>query len=131
MEKTAKTVCTFILIFFAMILIGAAVLMRGTFAYVKSCAHISVRTNVEAQVGDTLTIDQLAYISNDDERRITGIIGGTGEISEDGQSITITDGEGPVEIYVFATNDHAPERTEKAVKVIVKKAEKEVDDDEE
>ena len=118
-SKTAKRVLFFIGIFVLMLLIGVVILCNGAIAYVKSCAHISVRTDVEAHVGDTLSIDELASFSNYDTRRINGIIGGEGEISEDGQSITITDAGGPVEICVFATNDHAPEWTDKTVTVTI------------
>ena len=119
MSKTAKRVLFFAGIFFMIIVLCIVILVRGAVMYVKSCAHISVYTNVTAHVGDTISIDDLAMITNCDEKKINGIIGGGGEISEDGQSITITSGTGTCEISVFATNDHAPEWTEKTVTVTI------------
>ena len=98
---------------------GAAVLINGVYTYVSRCAHIEPNENVSAEVGSTLTIDELGKFTNYDTRKITWIENATGDISQDGQSITITGGNGPASIYVFATNSRAPEHTEKTIKVII------------
>ncbi|SCW50536.1 hypothetical protein SAMN02910456_01474 [Ruminococcaceae bacterium YRB3002] len=104
----------------ALVGIGAAILIHGAYDYVSRCAHIKDHEGVECAVGDTLDIDDLAEFSNYDERRITGIIGAEGEISEDKQSVTITSGEGAAEVCVFATNDEAPEWTSHEIKILIK-----------
>ena len=98
----------------------AAILIHGAYNYVSRCAHIKDKENIECTVGDTLSINDLAEITNYDERRINGIIGAEGEISEDGQSITVTSGSGNAQICVFATNDHAPEGTSHEIDILIK-----------
>lgn len=94
----------------------------GMFDYSRKCAHIADKTGIVCEVGDTLNIDDLAYFSNYDERRITGIANGEGQISEDGSSVTITKADGFATVYVYACNDNAPERTEHEIRVMVKDA---------
>ena len=102
------------------LLFSAAFMMYlGVLNYTSRCAHITDKQAVYCEVGDTLTIDDLADFSNYDERKITGIADGEGVISEDGMSITITKAEGFATVYVYAHNSSAPERTEHAVKVMI------------
>lgn len=92
----------------------------GALDYTNRCAHIKEKQGIVCDVGDTLSIDDLAYFSNYDERRITGITGGEGEISEDGSSITITKADGFATVYVHAHNKNAPEHTEHGITVMIK-----------
>ena len=94
----------------------------GAMTYTKRCAHIADKQGVTCETGDTLYIDGLAYFSNYDERRITGIADGEGFVSEDGTSVTITKANGFATVYVYATNDKAPESTDHAIKVMIKDA---------
>ncbi len=94
----------------------------GAMNYTKRCAHIADKQGNVCETGDTLSIDDLAYFSNYDERRITGIADGEGFVSEDGNSVTITKTNGFATVYVFATNDIAPESTDHAIKILIKDA---------
>lgn len=120
MKTKVKVIIISAAIAVGLIACGAAVVINGVFTYVSRCAHIEPNENVSAEVGSTLTIDELGKFTNYDTRKITWIENATGDISQDGQSITITGGDGPASIYVFATNSRAPEHTEKTVKVIIK-----------
>ena len=96
------------------------VLSFGAFDYTRRCAHIADKQGIVCEVGDTLYIDDLAYFSNYDDRMITGITDGEGEISDDKTSVTITKASGFVRIYVYAHNKNAPERTEHGIRVMIK-----------
>jgi len=95
-------------------------MVYGAMSYTKRCAHIADKQGITCEAGDTLQIDDLAYFSNYDERRITGIADDEGYISEDGTSVTITKNNGFATVYVYATNDNAPESTDHAIKVMIK-----------
>lgn len=105
-----------ITLFFA----AAVMLFLGALNYTNRCAHIYDKQAVCCEAGDTLTIDDLAEFSNYDERKITGIADGEGIVSEDGMSVTITKTEGFATVYVYAHNAHAPERTEHAIRVMIR-----------
>ena len=98
---------------------GVAILLHGVSTYTKRCAHIMPKEAITIEVGDTLYIDDLASFMNYDVRKITGLSGAEGMISEDGQKITVTGGSGPAVISVFATNDDAPEASEKDIKILI------------
>lgn len=95
-------------------------LSYGAFDYTRRCAHIKDKPGIVCEFGDTLYIDDLAYFSNFDERRITGIADGEGIISEDGSSVTITKANGFATVYVYADNEDAPERTDHQIRVMIK-----------
>ena len=99
--------------------IAIGLMVYGAIDYTRRCAHIADKQGVTCEVGTTLSIDDLAYFSNYDERRITGITDGEGIISEDGMSITITKAESFATVYVYATNEKAPEFTEHEIKVMI------------
>ena len=98
---------------------GVAILIHGVSTYTKKCAHIMPKEAGTVEVGDTISIDDLAVFSNYDKRKITGISGAEGVISDDGQSIRITAGSGPAMINVFATNEDAPEHSDIDVKILI------------
>ena len=87
MKSKFKTVLISAGIVLAVLAAFAAILIHGAWDYVSRCAHIKDRENIECTVGDTLSIDDLAEFSNYDTRRINGILGAEGEISEDGVQI--------------------------------------------
>ena len=120
MKSKFKTVLISAGIVLAVLAAFAAIMIHGAWDYVSRCAHIKDRENIECTVGDTLSIDDLAEFSNYDTRRINGILGAEGEISEDGQSIKITSGAGIAEVTVFATNENAPEGSSHDIKITVK-----------
>lgn len=120
MKSKIKVVLISAGIVLAVLAAFAAILIHGAVDYVSRCAHIRDKENIECPVGETLSIDDLAEFSNYDTRRINGILGAEGEISEDGQSIKITSGAGIAEVTVYATNEHAPEWTSHEIKIIVK-----------
>jgi hypothetical protein len=95
-------------------------MVYGAINYTRRCAHIAEKQGIACEAGGTLYIDDLAYFSNYDERRITGITGGEGIISDDGMSVTITKADGFATVYVYADNDKAPESTEHEIKVMIK-----------
>ncbi len=98
------------------------VMVYGAVSYTRRCAHIADKQGIVCRTGDTLSIDDLAYFSNYDERRITGITDGEGEISEDGMSITINSADGFATVYVYAHNINAPEHTEHGIRVMIEDA---------
>lgn len=98
---------------------GVAILLHGVSTYTKRCAHIMPKEAITIEAGDTLYIDDLASFTNYDVRKITGLSGAEGVISEDGQKITVTSGSGPAVISVYATNDNAPEPSEKEIKILI------------
>ena len=95
-------------------------MIYGAWDYTRRCAHIKEKPGIVCGTGDTLYIDDLAYFSNYDERRITGITDGEGVISEDGSSVTITKANGFATVYVYASNDQAPESTEDEIRIMIK-----------
>lgn len=95
----------------------------GAYSYTARCPHISDKQGIACEVGDTLYIDDLAYFSNCDDRKITSLTDCEGEISEDGTSVTITKADsGFATIYVYAHKDNAPEQREHGIKVMIKDA---------
>lgn len=120
MNRKLKVLLIVISVVMTLFLGAVIMLFIGMMNYTNHCAHITDKQAVYCEVGDTLTIDDLADFSNYDERKITGIAEGEGIISEDGMSVTITKAEGFVTVYVYAHNAHAPERTEHAVRVMIK-----------
>jgi len=99
---------------------AAAVLIHGAMDYVRRCSHIKPRENIVVNVGDTLTIDDLAEVTNYDERCIQGIDGAEGTVSEDRQQIIIDGGNGAATVYVYANNAKAPEGAYKGIGITVK-----------
>lgn len=120
MKTKVKVIITSAAIVVGLIGCAAAVLINGAMTYVSRCAHIEPKENITAEVGSTLTIDDLGEFTNYDTRKITWIENAEGEISQDGQSIRITGGNGTAGIYLFATNSRAPEYTEKTVNITIK-----------
>ena len=98
-----------------------ALCVYGAYDYVSRCAHITDKAGITCSVGDTLSIDDLAEFSNYDERSIAGITDGEGEISPDGESITITEADGFVTIGVTAHNARSPEHTYHSITVLIEK----------
>ena len=119
MSKKAKVILVSLGIAVTITGIAAAIVLHGMFTYVNACAHIKPKDNVSCVEGNVLTIDDLAEFSNYDTRSITGVTGGECVISEDKQSILIKDTSGSVTVYVYATNEHAPEWSSKEIPVSV------------
>lgn len=119
MSKKAKVIIISAGIALALIGTAAAVVIHGAFTYTSRCAHIKPKDGITVQMGDTLSIDELAEFSNYDTRSITAVIGAKGTISEDKQHVTIEEGSGKAEIELFATNEHAPEWSDKTVTVLI------------
>lgn len=119
MSKKTKVILISAGIAVAMIGAAAAVVLHGMFDYVNRCAHIKPKDNIMYVEGQVLDIDDLAEFTNYDERRIQGVIGADAEVSEDKQSVIITNATGDVTVCVFATNAHAPEWSTKEIRVQV------------
>ena len=121
MNKTVRKVLTGIGVTLGVITLGLGMLaFCGAISYTSRCAHIREKTGISCELGDTLSIDELASFSNYDERSITGITGGEGEISDDGESIKITKGSGLVTVNVYAHNKNAPEHTRGEISVLIR-----------
>ena len=119
MNRTFKIFLIVLGVIFTVGFIFAALSVYAAYDYVSRCAHIKDKTGITCSVGDTLSIDDLAEFSNYDERCISGITDGEGEISPDGMSITITDADSFVTIDVTAHNANAPEHTYHRITVLI------------
>ena len=119
MKNGIKFVGITILIVALVLGAGVAILIHGVTTYTKKCAHIMPKEAITVEVGDTISIEDLAVFSNYDNRKIIGISGAEGVISYDAQSIRITAGSGPAMISVFATNENAPEHSDAQVKILI------------
>lgn len=113
MKRTTKIIIAVI----ALVVLGAAVvLIIGIKNYVDECPVINVKKYVSAEVGDTLSITDLADITNAVESKILNEIicdyDMDAKVINDGQRISVGYLIGEFSVVIWAKGENGATRTE-------------------
>jgi len=113
MKKSVKIAITVIALFVVGV---AAVLLIGIKKYVDQCPVINVKKHVSAEVGDTLSITDLADITNAVESKILNEIicdkDTDAKVINGGQRLYVGYSTAPFSVVIQATGKNGETRTE-------------------
>lgn len=111
------------LVFIILAICVAAYLGWGLYSYMAATPEITPYENIKITSGQVVTVDELALVERSGGTFISAVGWESGSrlgitLAEDGSSFTVTEGQGVLEVIVYAQKNGDGEDRDKTVRVI-------------